>query len=255
MAPTAGQDAFAAALLDPGMPVPDGITSARGGTDEVRFAVYRNNVFVGLTNALARRFPVTERLVGSAFFRGMARVYAQEHKPASPLMFTYGGDFPDFIAAFTPAVSLAYLPDVARLEAAWSDAYHADDAPPLATADLAAILPEKLAATRLVPHPAARLIRSDYPIGTIWAAHQGDGVTPVRDWRPQTVLVARPQMEVRVHALPECDAGFAAALLQGESLGEAKQAASSDPHFDFGVALAGLVSLGAFAAIIDGGEP
>ena len=69
----ASQDAFAAALLDPGSPLPDGITTARGRADRARFAVYRNNVFVGLTNALARRFPVTERLVGTEFFHGMAR--------------------------------------------------------------------------------------------------------------------------------------------------------------------------------------
>lgn len=248
----ASQDAFAAALFDPGSPLPDGVTSARGGADETRFAVYRNNVFVGLTNALARRFPVTERLVGAEFFHGMARTYAQEHRPAAPLMFAYGGDFPDFIAAFAPAASLAYLPDIARLEVAWTDAYHAADAPPLAPADLATIPPEKLLAARLAPHPAARLIRSEYPIGTIWAAHQGDEVARIRDWRAETVFVARPLLEVRVHVLPECDASFAAALVQGESLAEAGQAASSDPHFDFGTALVGLVSLGAFREISDG---
>jgi len=52
------QDAFAAALLDPALPVPAGVTSARGKADEKRFAVYRNNVAVGLTRVLASRFPV-----------------------------------------------------------------------------------------------------------------------------------------------------------------------------------------------------
>lgn len=252
MALAAGQDAFAAALLDPGSPVPSGITSTRGGADEARFAVYRNNVFVGLTNALARRFPVTDRLVGAAFFHGMARAYAQERRPASPLMFAYGGDFPEFIAAFAPAASLSYLPDVARLEAAWTDAYHAADAAPVTPVDLGSLAPERLETARLTPHPAARLIRSNYPIGTIWGAHQGDEVTSVRNWQPETVLVARPQLEVRVHVVPARDAGFAAALLQGETLGEAGQAASSDPRFDFGAALVGLVSLGAFSAIDQG---
>lgn len=247
------QGAFAAALLDPGSPLPDGVTTARGGADGARFAVYRNNVFVGLTNALARRFPVTERLVGTAFFRGMARAYAQGHKPASPLMFAYGDDFPDFIATFAPAASLAYLPDMARLEAALTDAYHAADAPPLAPTDLAAIPPQRLAAARLAPHPAARLIRSGHPIGTIWAAHRGDEVMPIRNWLPETVLVVRPELEVRVHVLPAHDAGFAAALIGGATLAEAAMT-GDDPAFDFGEALAGLVSLGAFRAIDPDGE-
>ena len=76
----ATQDAFAAALLDPALPVPAGVTSARGKADAKRFAVYRNNVAVGLTRALASRFPVVERLVGEEFFAGMARAYiARQH--------------------------------------------------------------------------------------------------------------------------------------------------------------------------------
>ena len=72
---------------------------ARGGADATRFAVYRNNVDVGLTKALAQRFPVAERLVGDEFFAGMARAYVPVQAAASPLMIEYGDDFPDFIAA------------------------------------------------------------------------------------------------------------------------------------------------------------
>ena len=52
------QNDFAKALLDAGHPVPAGITTARGQADASRFNVYRNNVYVGLTKALAQRFPV-----------------------------------------------------------------------------------------------------------------------------------------------------------------------------------------------------
>lgn len=247
MPPVVTQHDFATALLEPGALPPAGITTARGEVDPARFAVYRNNVFVSLTRALAQRFPVTERLVGAEFFRGMARAYAQDNTPATPLMFAYGADFPDFVAEFGPAAALTYLPDVARLEAAWTDAYHAADAVPLTPADLAGLGPS-LETARLTPHPAARLVVSDHPIGSIWAAHQGDEVKPVPEWRPESVLVVRPQMEVRVHVLPAQDAGFAASLMQGASLGAAAQLAADDPEFDFGAALVGLCALGAFRA-------
>ena len=39
---------FAAALLDPARPVPDGIAEGRGITPDERFAIYRNNVVEGL---------------------------------------------------------------------------------------------------------------------------------------------------------------------------------------------------------------
>ncbi|WP_208605619.1 HvfC/BufC N-terminal domain-containing protein [Rhizobium aegyptiacum] len=243
------QSAFADALLDADRPVPDGIVNAGGRPDPARFAVYRNNVFVGLTKALAQRFPVTERLVGSEFFVAMARAYAQGHQPASPLIMKYGDGFPDFVADFEPARALAYLPDVARLEAAWTDAYHAADCEPLDLAALGAVAPEMLSDLRLVRHPSAHLIRSRFPIGSIWSAHQEEVVSPVSDWGGQAVLVLRPEMSVNVHVLPPQDAVFAASLFNAATLGEAADAAfAAAPEFDFGTALVGLAGLGAFIA-------
>ncbi len=244
----ASQDAFAKALLGRAG-VPTGVTSARGEYDAARFAVYRNNVFVGLTKALEKRFPVTARLVGAEFFAGMARAYADIEKPASPLMFDYGDGFPDFIAGFAPAQGLAYLADVACIEAAWTRAYHAEDAAPMTAAELAGIAPEALGATRLARHPAAELVMSAHPVGSIWAAHQGDEVEPVREWRAEAVLVARPEMDVSVHVLPARDAQFAARVLAGDTLAEAAEAAiTGHGGFDFGSALVGLISLGALRA-------
>lgn len=246
----ASQAAFASALLEPSRPVPEGITSARGTVDPARFAVYRNNVFVGLTNALAKRFPVVERLVGTEFFAGMARAYAGLERPASPLLFEYGDSFPDFVAAFEPARTVPYLADVARIEAAWMHAYHAENAAPLTIADVAAIDPVAIARACLVKHPSAALLSSSYPAGSIWAAHQGTTVEPLRSSHPETVLVVRPEMDVFVHILPAGDAPFAAALFRGDMLGAAAEAAmAEDSSFDFGTALVGLVSLGAFAAL------
>ncbi|SIQ60021.1 hypothetical protein SAMN05880590_105334 [Rhizobium sp. RU35A] len=243
------QNAFASALLHPDQPLPHGITTARGTADPLRFAIYRNNVHVSLTMALAQRFPVTQRLVGSDFFTGMARVYAADHKPASPLMMHYGDDFPTFIAAFPPAASVAYLADVARIEVAWSEAYHAADGPPVEIAQLAAIAPERIADLVVIPHFSTRLVRSDFPVGSIWSAHQGETVMPVCEWRAEAVLIVRPEMQVEIRILPEGDGEFLACLLGGATLGEAAEAAFAvAADFDFGSALTGLTMLGAFSA-------
>ncbi|HEV7371102.1 DNA-binding domain-containing protein [Arenibaculum sp.] len=248
----AAKAAFAAALLDPALPVPAGVVSPRGTPDAARFAVHRNNVFVALVAALEARFPVTARLVGDAFFRAMARLHADARKPSSPLMFEYGGGFPDFIAGFPPARGLPYLADVARLEVAWSRAYHAAEAEPLALEALSVGPPEALLLDRLAAHPAAALVTSAHPIGSIWSAHQGPTVAPVADWRPEAVLVTRPAATVQLHILPPGDAPFAAALLAGATIGAAAEAAlagaAGDGGFDPGRALVGLVRTGAFTA-------
>lgn len=245
------QAAFAAALLDPSAPVPEGVTTARGVPDRLRFAVYRNNVAVGLTNSLAAGFPVVARLVGEEFFAGMARAYIATERPRSPLMFEYGRAFPDFVADFAPAASLPYLADVARIEAAWVRAYHAKDRPPLDLSDLSALPAETLVAARLAPHPAAALVCSAFPAGSIWQAHQIDVVEAPAARGGEAVLVARPALDVAVHVVPAPDAPFLEALLNDAPLGEAAAAAmAADPAFDFGRALGGLTGLGAFAAIL-----
>ncbi len=245
------QTAFVEALLYADRAVPDGIITASGVPDATRFGVYRNNVFLGLTKALTQNFPVTERLVGTEFFTVMARFYAQDHRPASPLIFEYGADFPDFIASFEPVANLGYLPDVARIEAAAMRAYHAADTEPLDLAKLAALAPERLADLRLAVHSSSSLIHSGYPVGSIWSAHQQQIVTPVVGKRPETVLVGRPEMTVNVHIIPPKDAIFAASLFNAATLGAAADAAlAAAPEFDFGTALIGLVSLGAFSALL-----
>lgn len=248
MQATVSQAEFAAALFDPQL-LPAGLTTARGLPDARRFDVYRNNVMVALIGALEQRFPVARRLVGDDFFRGMARAFIAVSKPASPLIFRYGDDFPIFIAAFEPARPVPYLADVARLELAWSLAYHAADAAPLALAALAEIAPEALPTAKLVPHPSAALVNSPWPVGSIWEAHRHDPVAAVAHPGPETILVARPEADVNVHILPRQDARFAESLFAGMPLGAAAEAAAQDENFEFGTALVGLVSLGAFQSI------
>ena len=125
------QQAFASALLDSNLPAPQGLVGPDGVQSERRFTVYRNNVFVGLTEALRAGFPCTARLVGEEFFMAMARIFAAAHPPGSPVLLHYGAEFPDFIASFPPAASLPYLADVARIERAATEAYHERDEAPL----------------------------------------------------------------------------------------------------------------------------
>ncbi len=233
--------AFAAALTGPGAPPP--------ALDPRGFAVYRNNVAVGLTKALEARYPVTRRLVGDGFFRAMAGAYIAGHKPQNAVLIHYGADFPAFVAGFAPAAGLVYLPDVATLENAWLEAYHAAEAEPLALAALAEVAPERLESLRFVMHPAARLLRLAEPAASIWAAHQGEGEPAAPEvWAPEDALVTRPHADVRVRILPPRGFDLLAALAKGAPLGEAAaplMAAGEDP----GAHLVGLIEAGAFAAL------
>ena len=81
-----------------------------------RLQVYRNNVFVSLIDALEEIFPVTKEVVGSDFFRAVARLFVADHPPTSPVLSQYGDRFPRFLRNFPPAQALPYLADLADFE-------------------------------------------------------------------------------------------------------------------------------------------
>ncbi|GEO84355.1 MULTISPECIES: HvfC/BufC N-terminal domain-containing protein [Alphaproteobacteria] len=245
---TVPQSDFAAALADLSRPVPEGLAAWTGRRPERRFGVYRNNVRVGLTGALAARFPATEAIVGHEFFTAMAQAFITLHPPRSPLLLTYGDDFADFVADFEPAAGLAYLPDVLRLEAARSHAYHATDAEPLDAADLAQIPPERLADLVLEPHPSLAVLRSPHPVATIWAMNAGEiPLASISPWVGEDAVVVRPRMTVEVHRLPPGGATFFETLAGGQTLAAAAERAHAEtPGFDLSASLAGLITTGAF---------
>jgi Putative DNA-binding domain len=240
--------AFEAGLATPGA-TPAFTRGPTGVPDARRFQVYRNNVASSLIISLENRFPVVRQLVGGEFFRGLAGAFVARHKPASAVLIRYGADFPDFIAAFEPARDLPYLPDVARLENAWVEAYHAAEATPVAIADLATFAPERFADLVFAFHPSARLLRFSHPAASIWASHQGPGEPrPPERWEPEQALIVRPDADVAVRALPPLAFDFALALASGRPLGEAA-VAIAEAGEDVGAHLAGLMGVGAISGI------
>jgi len=245
------QGVFAAALLDRSAPVPEGLASWTGRRPPRRFGVYRNNVSSALAEALAIRYPVVARLVGEAFFRAMASEFALRFPPRSPVLIGYGADFPDFVAGFPPAASLAYLADVARLESAWWQAYHAADAEPLRAEAFAALDPERLASVSFEFLPSMHLVPSRFPIVAIWRTNTHDtDVTAVDLEEPEDALLVRPGLDVEVRRLPPGAHAFLALLKDGAPLGEAAaSAASASPAFDLVANLRGLIESRVLAGV------
>ncbi len=175
---------FAAAILTARETLPAPLTRRAGGEPHRRFNVYRNNVYSSLIDVMQARFPVASLLVGDEFFRAMARVYIEQEPPRSAVLIRYGESFPSFVASFPPAQSVPYLADMAALEWAWHAAYHAADAAPLPLEELACVADHAGDAV-LKLHPSLGLVRSAFPIVTIYELH-AERAEP-----PQTKLEAQ----------------------------------------------------------------
>lgn len=244
-------DRFTPGLLDPAAQRPEDVTGPHGKKAEKRFDVYRNNVTVGLVNALASMFPATKRIVGEEFFRAMVKLYVRASPPRSRLLAEYGADLADFVEHFPPLAELPWLADVVRIERAWLDAYHAADAAPLAASGLAGIQQEQLGQLVFEPHPATRIVRSAWPAVTIFSKNREEAeIGPLDVDEGEDALITRPELDVLVMRLPAGGATFLEMLMSGATLLEAAaQASEEDAAFDIGANIGGMLEAGVFCAI------
>ncbi|MDH3280091.1 MAG: putative DNA-binding domain-containing protein [Gammaproteobacteria bacterium] len=214
---------------------------ANGLTGSRRLQVYRNNVFTGFTEALRAVYPVIERLTGEEFFRALARDYITKTPSSAGNLHEFGSDFGEFLVDYPKCARFPYFSDVARLEWAYHEAYHAGDRAPLNLGKLAEIDPAHYAVMVFELHPAVRLLRSRYPVKRVWEVNQPHYPhEPVVDLDAgeARVLVHRPRWEVELHSLDIATFEFLDCLGCGHTLGVATDAALTvNDNFDLDACL------------------
>lgn len=217
---------------------------------EQHFQVYRNNVFENLTAALKAVYPVIERLVGEGFFRYGAATYISLHPPRSGNLRDFGEEFSGFLADFPPARELAYLPDVARLEWAWHQSFHAADSAPLALAALATVPPNKYDNLKITLQPSVRLVSSAYPVLRIWRVNQegyaGNQEVNLEEGGAKLLVIRRQQVEIE--PLSEGDYALLSSFAAGISFAQAVETALlTQTDYDLVAALPRLAANGTLA--------
>lgn len=252
-------------LRQPGSPAPTGLCSWNGSDPAQRFAVHRNNVLAGLSDALAETFPVVQEVVGADCFHALALAFVQQHPPRTPVLAEWGETFGDWLDGFTPRqpalAALPWLGDLARLEWLRQRCCHAADAPPLPLDALAQRLatPQDLPSWRPGWHPAAAVWRSRWAGLSLWSAHQRanrsqpPNLSNLDLQQPEAALLMRSHEDDKLHLWPLTPpaAAFCDALAHGADFGSAQRHASAAPgadRFDLSDLLALLLRQGALTA-------
>ncbi|SHM45325.1 HvfC/BufC N-terminal domain-containing protein [Roseibium suaedae] len=247
----AALEAFAPALLEGERDLPDGIIGPDGKPSPRRFNVYRNNVVVSLVEAVMDSYPAVLKLLGEDYFKAVARLFVINNPPKSPVLIWYGAAFAEFLESFPPLAAYGYLPDVARLEWAWLEAYHAADAAPLQPQTLASVPGDLLAGLKIAPHPSCRWLQSPWPVVSLLAVNRFESGEVVDLAEAQEVLVTRPDLDVEVRLMRPGCACLLEALSAGCSLSEAGERAAQSVQedvFQFDMCLSDLLAAGALAA-------
>ena len=215
----------------------------------VALTVHRNTVVKALVDALAANYPTVAQLVGAEWFRACAIEFIQMNPARSPVLALYGEAFPGFLAAFPPAASLPYLPDVARIDRMWIEAHTSRDEVALTSGVLRELIPAALAAQRMTFHPATRIGWFQHSAATIWVHHRSEPSSfglEIEDCE-EGLLLTRPAGAVEYRVLDRPRFTFLDRLRQGAKLGEAAEAAlQTDNQTDIAGLLAQSIIAGAF---------
>lgn len=225
------QSEFLQSIFDPGREALEPWITPGALMPKKRVAIYRNNVFSNFRAALEAVYPAILRLVGQEFFHHAAQRYIKRYPSLSGDIHHFGREFAELLADLPGAAELAYLPDVARLEWAYHEVFHAAEHAPLDLARLQAVDPERYADLVFKLHPALRLLESPYPIRRIWEVnqpeHQGDPTVDLGQGG-EKLLVTRRDFAVEVRVLPAQDFALLRAFADAQPFAAALENAAAD---------------------------
>jgi hypothetical protein len=193
-----------------------------------RFAIYRNNSLLSLTNHLRAVFPVTAKLGDERFFAYAAHEFIRTAPPSDPRLSAYGGGLAKFLSRFAPCRDAPILSEMAALEWAVHSALTNEDLPALSAKDTLTL---NAGAYRLTLQPSLKFTLSRWSLIRLWQAI-GSSDAPLRR-RLSRIAVLRSGDKVRLFDLPSARFVFWRNLANGASLDTAAtRAIARDPQFD-----------------------
>ena len=227
------QAAIAATLLQGPAHLPADLFAGREAAVLRGLRIHANTISHARLVALEETFPRTRVYLGEEEFNRLSRRFVEEGGARRRALNDIGASFADWLADQSAA-------DMARVEWAWLESYHAADARALAFADLASLSQADLLGLAVRRHPATRTIAL--------ASDAARLVEPAFTADTRALLVTRPDADVRLFAI---EPAAAAALGMAGDIAPLGNliAHLAEQHPDGGTAIAGLIEAGAFERV------
>ncbi|HEX4874540.1 MAG TPA: putative DNA-binding domain-containing protein [Sphingorhabdus sp.] len=141
--------------------------------------------------ALEQSFPMLHLELGDGAFNLLSREYVETGAARALDLNDIGKGFVAFLERCEIAAALI---DLAAIEWAWLESFHAADAVPIGLGQLAGFDETRLLDYEVALHPAVRMRRLQAPLAQSLSELAVDG-------NPASILIARPEAEVRLLAL------------------------------------------------------
>lgn len=223
---------MAATLLDGPDHLPSGLFVGDAAAILRGLRVHANTISHARLVALEETFPHTRAYLGEAEFNRLSCAFVEGGGAAGRALARIGAGFADHLDDRIAA-------DVARVEWAWLESYHAADTPALALAELAGANEDGLLALPVRLHPAVRIVH---------LASEAAALVDPALAGAEAILIARPGADVGIVAIDPAAAAALALANEISPLGN-PIAHLVEHHPDGGAAIAMLIEAGAFERV------
>lgn len=202
-----------------------------GGSE--RIDIYANAYFYRLLECLKEEYPATLAVIGSDYFTSLIREFIALWPPTEPSIFYAGCYLADFLRNHSLA-RYPFLAELARLERATLESFHAPDVSILTDEAMRAIPAEQWPTIELRSHPGVQILRGEWRVCEVLSAvERGEKwIEPVQE--ANTVIVWRRGISVHYRILEDAETDAVALLKKGASFAAISEViatanSSSDP--------------------------
>lgn len=190
-----------------------------------RLGIYAEMYLLRMVESLADDYPTVRALLGEDDFRDLCRDYLT-HQPSQSFTLEHAGHgLPDHVAKTDRLVPAALLRDVARLERAVNQSFHAAPSEVLAPAVIGQIPVEQWPALGFRMTSGVHLLALAYPANAIVQSNTREEPLPPLEPEPTWTAVWRKDYVVWRQSLSRAQYAVLDALQRGRTMAEAVEAA------------------------------
>jgi len=188
-----------------------------------RLKVYSGGYVARVHEGLKEVYETMHHLLDEESFIELTERYA-EHYPSHTYNLSLVGEHLPALLHQAPIKNRPYLEDLARLEWALAEAFHAFDDPPFHQSQLAKIPLEDWENARLIFQSSAHLLACEWSVLDLWKNRHKLETEPKVIKKKEYLLIGRRGIQVRCEILDPKQYQLLENLFAGKTLGEACEA-------------------------------
>jgi hypothetical protein len=194
-----------------------------------RIDIYADAYFYRLLDCLNEEFLATLAVVGPDNFAALARDYLLHYPPSEPSIIHAGRYLATFLRNHRLVHQWPFIAELARLERAILDVFHARDAPALGVEALRTLPSHQWPELKLRAHPAVEIVHSEWRVADVLSAVESGHAWSEPEHQRGTVIVWRQDAQVCYRDLQEVEARALALVSEGATFAAICEAIAADP--------------------------